>query len=187
MSEKKARQYTKKDYYDIFGSTYAELINGTIYNMSPTPLTTHQWILRILFRKIDEYIEENGRKCQIYSAPFYVELSDDTVVQPDISVICDSNKSTNEGCTGAPDWIVEVTSCNAVHDYVTKLVLYHKYGVKEYWIVEPNKKTVVAYILNDEFDVNFFKFTDSIPVGIFDNKLEINIDELLSKFNFKID
>ena len=179
MLAEKLNQYTKEDYYALPEGTHAELINGTIYDMSPAPLRIHQEISSELLYKIKHYIKQNNGNCKVYPAPFDVELSDDTVVQPDISVICDTNKLTDKGCTGAPDWIVEITSSNAVHDYGKKLVLYKNYGVKEYWIVDPKEKTVMVYIFNDKCIIRYYHFTDSIPVGIYNGKLEINIDKLL--------
>ena len=179
MLAEKLNKYTKEDYYALPEGTHAELINGTIYDMSPAPLRIHQELSMSISNEIYNYVRKNNGNCKVYSAPFDVELSDDTVVQPDISVICDTNKLTDKGCTGAPDWIVEITSSNAFHDYGTKLVLYKNYGVKEYWIVNPNDKMVTVYTFGDEFDVKFYNFTNSIPVGIYNGKLEINIDELL--------
>ena len=112
-------------------------------------------------------------------SPFDVELSEDTVVQPDVSVICDSEKLTDKGCTGSPDWIIEITSNNYSYDYVYKLNLYHKYGVREYWIVNPQRETVAVYLLAEDYTLSAYTFNDTIPVGIYDGKLQINISELL--------
>ncbi|MCX8026879.1 MAG: Uma2 family endonuclease, partial [Thermodesulfovibrionales bacterium] len=133
-----------------------ELIDGIAYNMSPAPSRYHQKIAGILFSKILNFLE--GKDCEAYIAPFDVRLpeaneSDDkilTVVQPDISVICDKSKLDDRGCKGAPDWIIEIISPHtAAKDMKIKLALYEKHKVKEYWIVHPTDKFILVYRLND--------------------------------------
>lgn len=107
-------------------------------------------------------------------APFAVKLSndiDDTIVEPDISIICDRNKLTDRGCTGAPDWIIEIISpSNSRHDYVRKLNLYADTGVREYWIVDPIKESIFVYYLEQEnFKAEAFSFKDKIKVNIYDD------------------
>ena len=131
---------------------------------------------------IFNYIKKNKGKCEVYTAPFDVKLSESTVVIPDISVICDSSKLTDKGCSGAPDWIIEIVSSNAIHDYLLKLNLYQAYGVREYWIVDPKKQSVTVYHFDEDFDMEKYDFTEIIPVWIYKDKatpLEINISELL--------
>ena len=179
MLAEKIEKYTKEDYYSLPENSRVELVRGAIYDMSPAPLRIHQKILLKLSQNISNFIDANKGSCEVYIAPFDVELSDDTVVQPDISVICDPSKLTEKGCTGAPDWIIEITSNNAVHDYIYKLDVYQRYGVKEYWIVDPRTNDITVYYLTKEFITAHYKFSDSIPVNIYDGKLKINIDELL--------
>ncbi|MGN1457925.1 MAG: Uma2 family endonuclease [Acutalibacteraceae bacterium] len=179
MPAEKIKKYTKEDYYALPENTRVELINGVIFDMSPAPLRIHQKISMKISQTIGNFIDKNGGDCEVYTAPFDVELSEDTVVQPDISVICDKNKLTKKGCTGAPDWIIEITSSNAINDYIYKLEIYQRYGVKEYWIVDPRTNDVSIYYLVGELFTYHYKFSDSIPVGIYKGKLEINIDELL--------
>ena len=108
-----------------------------------------------------------------YPAPFAVKLMEDrnTIVEPDISVICDEDKLTDRGCTGAPDWIIEIVSQgNPRHDYVLKLNLYAKAGVREYWIVDPAKESVwVYYFEESEFKAETYSFKDEIKVNIYDD------------------
>ena len=170
---------TIDEFYALPEGTQAELINGVLYDMAPSPLRIHQEISIELSVAILNYIKSNKGTCKVYTAPFDVKLSDDTVVIPDISVICDKNKLTDKGCTGAPDWIIEIVSSNALHDYITKLNLYQFYGVKEYWIIDPKKKIVTVFTFGENFDTDKYNFSDSIPVNIYDGKLKINIDELL--------
>ena len=97
----------------------------------------------------------------------------------DISVICDPKKLTPRGCTGAPDWIIEIVSpSTASHDYIRKLKLYADAGVKEYWIVDPDKKSVYVYHLEeDKFEVTTFTFQDKIKANIYED-LWIDLKEL---------
>ena len=168
-----ASTYTEDDYYSLPENIRAELINGQIYYMS-APSRMHQEILGFIFKKIAYYIDEKRGDCKVYPAPFAVKLFEDnskTVVEPDISVICDLNKLTDRGCTGAPDWIIEIVSpANSSHDYVYKLNLYMNAGVKEYWIVNPTEQTVYVYVLEKEkFKARPYTFRDRIKPGIYDD------------------
>ena len=97
--------------------------------------------------------------------------NDKTIVEPDISVICDPNKLTDRRCTGAPDWIMEIISPGtASYDYIRKLNLYADAGVREYWIVDPMEKSVYVYFLEqDSFKVVSYSFQDSINVNIYED------------------
>ena len=103
--------YTIEDIYALPEGTRAELIDGQINYMAP-PTRKHQDIVGALYRKIADYIDSKRGSCKIYVSPFAVFLSenDKNYVEPDISVICDPNKLNDKGCTGAPDWIVEMVS-----------------------------------------------------------------------------
>ena len=151
-----ANIYTEEDYYNLPENVRAELIDGQIYYMA-APSRIHQKILMFLSKTIANYIDSKDGSCEVYPAPFAVKLFEDddkTVVEPDISVICDPNKLTDRGCTGAPDWIVEIVSpSTSSHDYIRKLNLYAKAGVKEYWIIDPRTEKVFVYHL-DQADVN---------------------------------
>lgn len=173
--------YTEEDYYNLPENVRAELIDGQIYYMA-APGRIHQEILGFLFKKIAYYIDSKKGFCKIYPAPFAVKLFEDdnkTVVEPDISVICDPSKLTERGCTGAPDWIVEIVSpSNSSHDYVRKLNLYMDAGVREYWIVNPIEQEVLVYFLErDKFKVKFYTFQDKIKVNVYDD-LWIDFEDL---------
>ena len=132
-----------------------------------------------LFR---EYIKKNHGKCQIYPAPFAVNLDADDKdwVEPDISVICDPNKLTDRGCSGAPDLIIEIASpASSKMDYIKKNVLYLEAGVKEYWIVNPIKEWVTVYRYEEDAAPTNYTFTQPITVGIYKN-LTITIADLLN-------
>ena len=135
------RLYTTDDIYALPEGIRAELIDGRIYYMAP-PSRKHQAIAGKLFKTISNYINSKGSSYEPYIAPFAVFLNadDKNYVEPDISVICDKNKLTDKGCTGAPDWIIEIVSpCSRRMDYFIKLFKYRTAGVREYWIVDPDK------------------------------------------------
>ena len=183
MSESLAHAniYTEDDYYNLPENVRAELIDGQIYYMS-APSRIHQEILGFIFKKIAYYIDQKKGPCKVYPAPFAVKLffeDDRNVVEPDISVICDPNKLTDRGCTGAPDWIVEIVSpSNSSHDYIRKLNLYADAGVREYWIVNPQKETIFVYHLEEtKFEAAAYTFQDKIKVNIYDDLL-IDFTEL---------
>ena len=126
-----------------------EIINGEAFMMA-APSRIHQEICFEIGRQLGNYLE--GKQCRIYPAPFGVRLFEqdgdspenvDTVVEPDISVVCDRSKLDQYGCKGAPDLIVEVLSPSTQrHDQLVKLNLYQQAGVREYWIVDPENRTV---------------------------------------------
>jgi len=180
--------YTYNDYLKFPEDTIVEIIDGRISSMSPAPSRIHQTIVSKLLIAIGKYIEDNKGDCEIYPAPFDVILKNDdeeagnstNIVQPDISVICDKNKLTDKGCTGSPDMIVEVISpSNSRDDYVKKLNLYEQFKVTEYWIVNPIKKNILVYVLNDKgYDMpDMYTFNDKVKVNIYDN-LEIDFSTL---------
>jgi Uma2 family endonuclease len=182
MSEVLARTniYTEEDYYNLPENVRAELMDGQIYYMS-APSRIHQEILMFLSKTIANYIDSKKGPCKVYPAPFAVKLfseDDKNVVEPDISVICDPNKLTDRGCTGAPDWVTEIVSPgNPGHDYIRKLNLYADAGVKEYWIIDPDKKRIFVYFLEKAFEVETYTLLDKIKVNIYDD-LWIDFKEL---------
>lgn len=183
MSEALAHKnsYTEEDYYNLPENVRAELIDGQIYYMA-APGRIHQEILGFLFNTIFNHINSGNGSCKVYPAPFAVKLfehDDKTVVEPDITVICDPNKLTDRGCTGAPDWIVEIISpTTSSHDYVRKLNLYMDAGVREYWIVNPIDQSVYVYFLEeDKFRTTAYTLRDKIKVNIYD-ELWIDFTEL---------
>ncbi len=168
-----ANSYTAEDYYNLPENVRAELIDGQIYYMA-APSRIHQEILSYLHLEIGNYLRSQKGSCKVYPAPFAVKLfseDDRNVVEPDISVICDPNKLTDRGCTGAPDWIVEIVSPrNSSQDYIRKLNLYADAGVREYWIVNPINQSVYVYFLEkDKFRTMAYTLQDKIKVNIYDD------------------
>lgn len=166
---KKEETYTIDDIYALSDGERAELIDGKIYYMSP-PSWSHQRISRKLHQTIANYIDSNNGKCEALAAPFAVFLNEDDInyVEPDISVICDLSKLDNKGCHGAPDWVIEIVSPSSKpRDYMTKLFKYRTAGVREYWIVDPDKQMIMVYGFEKD-TVEQYNFGENVPVGIYD-------------------
>ena len=162
----KENTYTIEDIYALPEGERAELIDGKFYAMAP-PGRIHQEIVS------DRYIEDHQGQCQVYAAPFavYLDESTNTYVEPDISVICDPNKLNDKGCNGAPDWIIEIVSpASKRMDYYTKLFKYRTAGVKEYWIVDPDKSRIIVYNF-EQSTMDEYSFTDSVKAGIYNDLL----------------
>ena len=166
-----AKIYTEEDYYNLPENVRAELIEGKLIYNQAAPSRIHQAILMELSGTFRDYLKSKSGTCRVYPAPFAVKLMENrkTIVEPDISVICDKSKLTDRGCTGAPDWIIEIVSpSNSSHDYILKLNLYANAGVREYWIVDPYKERIFVYRLEQEhFEVETYTFHDCIPAGIY--------------------
>ena len=177
MALAQEKLYTIDDIYALPDGERAELIDGELYMMTP-PGTTHQRIASFLHWAIRNYIQEQKGDCEIFPAPFAVFLNEDdrTYVEPDISVICDESKLDDRGCNGAPDWVIEIVSPSSKRmDYLIKLLKYQKAGVKEYWVVDPERKSVMVYDFAGG-DADTYSFKDEIPVGIYDGDLKIKIE-----------
>lgn len=157
----------------------AELLDGEMFMMA-FPELVHQDILGWLYAKIWNHIQDKKEKCKVFLSPFAVFLKNDdkNYVEPDLVVICNRDKLDNQGCHGAPDLAVEIVSPSSkVMDYYRKLEAYRTAGVREYWIVDPVKETVVVYDLAHEEAPIMYHFTDSVKAGIFE-ELIIDFSEL---------
>ena len=153
---KEQERFTYADYLSWPDDERWELINGEAYSMSPAPSRLHQEISGNIHGVLHQYLK--GKECKLYSAPFDVRLSEtpdvsddeiDTVVQPDIVVICDPVKLDDKGCKGAPDLVVEILSPGtAERDLKDKFYLYQRVGVLEYWIVNQTDRTLMVFKLD---------------------------------------
>ena len=151
-----SKKYTYAEYLTWQFQERVELFLGKVFRMSPAPNVKHQRLLRNLFVEIVAYSRK--KKCQTFCAPFDVRLpvtaqkgKTDTVVQPDIVVICDEKKLDEQGCNGAPDLIVEILSPgNSTKEMKHKFELYETSLVLEYWIVDPVHEDVTIYSLNTD-------------------------------------
>jgi Uma2 family endonuclease len=163
--------YTYEDYLETDEDFRAEIFDGRLYVMTP-PARYHQGILTNLLVKIAAFLE--GKPYKVYPAPFGVrlfpkaDLSDDTYVEPDITVICDPSKLDDRGCKGPPDMIVEILSPSSrSNDTLIKFRKYLQAGVREYWIVDPEEKTVHACVLDkNQYRVSVYGETQIAPVSI---------------------
>ena len=167
---RKIEYYTIDDIYNLPEGQRAELIDGDIYMMA-TPSTNHQRLVKEFTYLIENYIRRNNGECEIFPSPFAVFLNanNEIYLEPDISVICDKNKLTDEGCMGAPDWIIEIVSPSSrAMDYNKKLLKYGTAGVREYWIVDPMRQLIMVY--NFEYDTfEQYSFSDKVKAGIYED------------------
>ena len=170
--------YTIEDIYNLPQGKRAELIDGEIYMMA-SPSTIHQRLVMALSNRINNYIDSKQGSCEVFPSPFAVFLNADNEIylEPDISVICDKSKITDEGCKGAPDWVIEIVSQSSKRmDYYIKLFRYRTAGVKEYWVVDPEKNHVIVYDFEHD-EVMDYTFSDKVKAGIYED-LEIDFSEI---------
>ncbi len=145
------KSYTVGDYLSWKFDEMVELIKGKIYNISPAPRSKHQAYLHNLDGIF--YNLTRKRTCKVFPAPFDVylkgmESDQDTVVQPDICIVCDQTKISEFGCVGSPDMIIEILSPSTMKkDLEAKFQLYEENGVNEYWIIAPENLQVSVYTL----------------------------------------
>ncbi len=172
--------YTSEDYWNLPENEHAELIDGQLYAMAP-PSRIHQKLVSEFTQIIGSYIKSISGNCEVYPSPFAVNLDaeDKDWVEPDISVICDKNKLTDRGCSGAPDLIIEIVSPGSRKmDYNLKNALYSNAGVREYWIVDPVKERTTIYHYEEDAAPIIIPFSEPITVEIYQN-LIIKIADLL--------
>ncbi|MFS0727250.1 Uma2 family endonuclease [Paenibacillus sp. 1P07SE] len=149
----KESNHTYQDWLTWDGSW--ELINGKAYNMSPAPNALHQFVVGELHFALRAHFQ--NKSCYVFAAPFDVFFSEnhqydlpDHVLQPDLTVVCSKDQIFKNGCHGAPTMIIEVLSpSTALKDFNEKFNLYQKFGVQEYWIVDPGNETVHVFALQD--------------------------------------
>ncbi len=169
--------FTYADYMTWPDGERWELIDGEAYMMSPAPSRKHQEISIDLASQFHTFLK--GKKCRVYDAPFDVRLPQhadqpddeiETVVQPDIVVVCDGSKLDDRGCKGAPDLVIEILSpSTSKMDLQDKFFLYQRVGVKEYWLVHPSDKTVMVFRLNNQGEygrADMFAGDDKVSVPL---------------------
>jgi len=166
------KRFTYSDYESWDDGNRYELIDGFAYMMS-APSTAHQSILMDLSRQFATFLK--GKQCKVFAAPCDVCLNglgdeDDTVVQPDLLVVCDETKIEKKRCNGAPDMTVEILSPSTTkQDLLTKLVKYQKAGVREYWIIDPDTEIVNVHILeNGHYIISSYEKYETIAVNVLD-------------------
>ncbi len=180
----KPQLITLEQYEALPEEKRVEVFDGIAYDMA-APSQDHQTISTELITILNTYIRKNKGLCRVFHAPFDVKLSDHplTIVQPDLMVICDPTKLDGKRCNGAPDFIIEIVSPgNPADDYIRKLYYYKNYGVREYWIVDPRRKTItVNYFEKDLLSIPY-SFDSTIKVNIYDD-LYINFTEIEELLN----
>ena len=183
------KRYTYADYLTWIDDVRRELIEGFI-KLLPAPRSIHAEVGYNISWQLGAIIRKNKGKCKVYPAPFDVRLPKNgetehdkiyTVVQPDISVICDAAKVDEYGCCGAPDMIVEVLSPSTnKRDMNEKFTLYEVAGVKEYWVVHPNDKCIQVFLLQENGKYNdgtLYERKGNVPVHVF-NDCTVDIEDV---------
>ena len=165
--------YTPKEIEALPDDMRVELIDGQIYSMS-APSRIHQHILVEVLFAVKDYIRSHHGSCKIYPSPFAVYLNGEEgrdLFEPDLSIICNPDRLHEKGCMGAPDWIMEIVSSSTEsRDYGVKLFKYRAAGVREYWIVHPEKQIVTVYRFDKNPEqVEIHTFEEEIPLSLFPN------------------
>lgn len=180
ISSRKRGINSVEDYYLLPDDKRAELIDGKFYDMA-APSLIHQYIAGEVFFQIKDYIRNNDGKCVPMIAPLDVRFSEDdpTVVEPDIMVVCDNNKIRKDGILGAPDLIIEIVSATSKRlDYVIKLEKYQREGVREYMIIDPIKKMILKYDIENDGTPTIYLFEGCVPIGIYHEQLVLQFDAI---------
>ena len=178
------RFITLEQYEALSEDVRIEVFDDVVYDMA-APSQIHQKILTELVTVFHTYTKTKGGSCSVFTAPFDVKLSDKplTIVQPDLMIVCDKDKLDEKRCNGAPDFIIEITSPgNASDEYIKKLYYYKNYGVREYWIVDPKRKTVTVNYFEGELISVPYTFESIVKVHIYDD-LFINFAEITEMLN----
>ena len=181
IEQRTRTNYTYADYATWPDEPKFELINGEAIEMS-APSEAHQAVSVALTIDLGTFLR--GKKCRLYHAPFDVRINydttDNTVVQPDLVVICDHEKIANgKHCLGAPDLAIEILSESTRRiDKIRKLNIYRQAGVREYWIVDPEIKSVETYVLEDgKYFITGYENEDTIPVYVLEG-CKINLPDI---------
>lgn len=179
---RKQGEYTLEDYYTLPEERRVELIDGVIYDMS-APTFVHQHILGEIFAAVRYYIDSKSGVCLPMMAPVDVRLDcdDRTMVQPDFLILCDRSKICKWGIMGAPDFCLEIVSeSTSRKDYIKKLQKYTDAGVKEYWIIDPFRKTLVSYHWKDNYIPHMQPLQGKVGLALYDEELQIDLDKIAS-------
>lgn len=181
---KRQGEYTVEDYYNWPEDERIELIDGVIYHVS-MPSIKHQRIVGEIDFTFKSFVRRKKGKCEIFGAGIDVRLDcdDKTMVVPDITVICEKDKLTEQYLDGAPDLVVEVLSPSTRRkDMTLKLSKYAEAGVQEYWIIDPKKENIIVYKFSHEeesdMQVYFYTFANQVPVGIWNDECVVDFAEI---------
>ena len=177
---KKQGEYTLEDYYALPDERRVELIDGVIYDMS-APTFVHQDISGLIYSDLRQQIKQHGGDCMPMYAPVDVRLDcdDKTMVQPDVLILCDHSKICKWGIMGAPDFCLEIISpSTARKDYIKKLQKYTDAGVKEYWIIDPIRKMLIAYHWKDDYLPHMYPLQGEVGLELYDGAIKVDLDEV---------
>lgn len=178
VAVKKQKSTSVKDYFKMaVENRWIELADGRLV-INEAPGMAHQMLVKSINKQIEHFIDENHGDCQVFDVGINVQLDkeEDTILIPDILVICDKNKIKEFGILGAPDWVIEVVSPSTRHyDYKKKTYKYLSCGVREVWLVDPEKKVIVTYVDGEYMMSHLYKFGDEVPVAIYDGRLKIKV------------
>ena len=179
------KSFTYADYLTNWVDERVELIKGQLFKMSPPPSSEHQEISGELYGNI--WLNLKEKSCKVYSAPFDVVLpiphksglKANTVVQPDLTIICDPTIIKERGCFGVPDMVVEILSKGtSKKDLQDKFDLYEEVGIKEYWIVYPGDELVeVFYLESGKYQRSHAYTSEDVLTSVLlpDLKIDLNL------------
>lgn len=183
---KKQGEYTLEDYYAIPDDRRVELIDGVIYDIA-SPTSIHQDLALEIAVFLKNFVKKNKGKCKVYISPIDVQLNCDnrTMVQPDVIIVCNRDIIIKRCIYGVPDFVVEVLSPSSTkRDSAIKLRKYKESGVREYWMIDPDKKMVIVYDWTKSEIPKVYGFDSKVPVGIFDGECEIDFREIYDEIKF---
>ncbi len=173
------KMHTAEEIEGLPEDVRVELLDGQLYYMA-TPSRRHQELVGMLCTAFYMHVKGKKGACKVYPAPFAVYLNKDnrTYLEPDLVIVCDPGKLDEKGCHGAPDMVVEIVSPSTrSRDYLLKLTRYQNAGVREYWIVDPERERVMVYDFTGG-KVRDYTFGDTITVGIFPD-LEVDFSQMV--------
>jgi len=174
------KKYTYEDYLKTPEDVRFELIEGNLI-VTPSPVPYHQWVVKNLLYELERFVRKN-KVGKVFDAPCDVYLDEENVLQPDILFI--SNERIDiigeKKIEGAPELVIEVLSeSTAYRDLVKKKKIYAKFGVKEYWIVDPIEKTLDIYFLKENiFELKEKFYSNDIVVSLLLPGLKIKLSEI---------
>ncbi len=183
---KRQGEFTVADYEALPDEQRVELIDGVFYDMS-SPQADHQVIAGIIYAQLLQFIRSNGGDCMPFIAPMDVQLDcdDRTIMEPDVFVVCDRSKVKRKRIYGAPDFVIEVLSPSTRRKDITiKINKYSNAGVREYWMIDPRRESILVYDFANEDTVQMYHFDDAVPVGIYGGACEITFEFIRKSLEF---
>ena len=177
--EKCQGEFVVKDLEGLPEDMRVELIDGVIYAMA-TPTVPHQEIISQIFYQVMKFINENHGSSRPFVSPISLFCDDERFyLEPDMVVVCNPDIIKKDGLHGAPDFVLEVISpSNTKRDLYDKLAIYHNIGVREYWVINPMKKYMIKYNLEQENPPELHFFNDTVSFDIYDGQLTIDLKEI---------